>query len=82
MSRWPRVPLASLDRIITGKTPATIDRTNYGADIPFVRPGDLRGDEPIIDAEIRLSAKERRAPIYCPQGVYLFAALALLNELE
>lgn len=38
---WTQVSLGDCGKIVTGKTPPTNDRLNYGGDIPFCSPGDL-----------------------------------------
>lgn len=37
-------PLSSLGTVVTGSTPPTSDKQNYGTDIPFVKPGDFLPD--------------------------------------
>ena len=40
MTEWNRVKVQELGRIVTGKTPKTSDRENYGGEIPFLTPSD------------------------------------------
>ena len=40
MAEWNRIKVQELGRIVTGKTPKTSDRDNYGGDIPFLTPSD------------------------------------------
>ena len=40
MAEWNRIKVQELGRIVTGKTPKTSDRENYGGDIPFLTPSD------------------------------------------
>ena len=40
MAELKRVKVQELGRIVTGKTPKTSDRGNYGGDIPFLTPSD------------------------------------------
>ena len=40
MTEWNRVKVKELGRIVTGKTPKTSDRENYGGEIPFLTPSD------------------------------------------
>lgn len=48
---WPRFRLDKVGRIQTGTTPATAKPEYYGGDIPFVRPAELEGFQPICKAE-------------------------------
>lgn len=41
--------------IITGKTPSTKDKSNFGKDIPFITIGDIRGKSFVTNTEISLS---------------------------
>jgi type I restriction enzyme S subunit len=41
---WKRVELGSLGVTQTGSTPPTRDRTFYGNEVPFIKPGDFRED--------------------------------------
>ncbi len=43
MNEWRDLTLDQLGRIVTGKTPPTADRENYGGEIPFVTPTDMDG---------------------------------------
>lgn len=38
---WPRVRLGCVGTVVTGSTPPTSDRLNYGHDYLFVSPGDM-----------------------------------------
>lgn len=40
MTKWKKVKVHELGRIVTGKTPKTSDRENYGGNIPFLTPSD------------------------------------------
>ena len=42
-------------KIITGKTPSTKDKNNFGGEIPFICIGDVRGNMYITKTEITLS---------------------------
>jgi type I restriction enzyme S subunit len=49
--------LNQLGKVVTGKTPKTADRGNFGGDIPFVTPKDFDGRRIISDTERYLSEK-------------------------
>lgn len=38
---WIESELSALGHIVTGKTPSTKESSNFGGDIPFIKPGDL-----------------------------------------
>ncbi|EMO4453916.1 restriction endonuclease subunit S [Klebsiella michiganensis] len=38
---WVECELSALGHIVTGKTPSTKEPSNFGGDIPFIKPGDL-----------------------------------------
>ena len=41
---WPLFPLKSLGRISTGSTPPSSKKDMFGGSIPFITPGDLKGE--------------------------------------
>ena len=40
MEEWKEYRLGDIGRIITGKTPSTACKTNYGGKTPFLTPSD------------------------------------------
>lgn len=52
---WSISTIGSVSAISTGTTPPTKDITNYGGDIPFVKPGDLDARDAISITEPQLS---------------------------
>ena len=40
MTSWKTIHISDLGRIVTGKTPKTSVKANYGGDIPFLSPSD------------------------------------------
>lgn len=42
--QWPVFPLKSLGRISTGSTPPSSKKDMFGGSIPFITPGDLKGE--------------------------------------
>jgi type I restriction enzyme S subunit len=51
------ITLSDVGRIVTGKTPPTADKCNYGGDIPFVTPSDMDGRKRIATTERYLTPK-------------------------
>lgn len=56
-SEWKTVKLGELGRIVTGKTPPTIDQDNFGNEYPFITPKDMNGLKFIRQTERYLSEK-------------------------
>ena len=40
MNYWKKIKVSDIGRIVTGKTPKTAEKDNYGGDIPFLTPSD------------------------------------------
>lgn len=40
MAEWTKLKVQDIGRIVTGKTPKTAERDNYGGSIPFITPSD------------------------------------------
>lgn len=57
MSDWRNIKLYDIGKIITGKTPETIDPTNYGSDYMFLGPTDLHKHFIISKSEKMISTK-------------------------
>ena len=51
------ITVGSLGKIITGKTPPTKDKDNYGGDIPFITPVDMIGNRNAFITERYISKK-------------------------
>jgi type I restriction enzyme S subunit len=54
---WEVKELSSLGQIITGKTPSTKEKENFGTDYPFITPRDMKGQKFISKTERYLSEK-------------------------
>jgi len=57
MNRWKKIKLDDVGEIVTGKTPETIDPTNYGSDYMFLGPTDLHKHFIISKSEKMISEK-------------------------
>lgn len=42
MSKWRKITIGDLGKIVTGKTPSTKNENFWNGDIPFVTPSDLQ----------------------------------------
>ena len=56
-SKWKKVKLKDIGKIITGKTPKTSIEDNYGGNIPFLTPSDNMDDKYIYHTNKTLSSK-------------------------
>lgn len=56
-SDWNQYTLSQIGKIITGKTPSTNDKSNYGGDIPFLTPSDDLTGKYVLKTQRKLSAK-------------------------
>ncbi|KFK92332.1 MULTISPECIES: restriction endonuclease subunit S [unclassified Serratia (in: enterobacteria)] len=54
---WVPTQLSALGHIVTGKTPSTKEPSNFGGDIPFIKPGDLELGGNIMTTTDTLTAK-------------------------
>jgi type I restriction enzyme S subunit len=59
MSEWKTYRLWELGRIVTGKTPPTADKENFGDRYPFITPVDMNGQKNIFKTSRYLSEKAR-----------------------
>jgi len=67
---WEVRELSSLGKIITGKTPPTKEKDNFGPDYPFITPRDMKGQKFILKTERYLSEKGKNSVKNCflPEG--------------
>jgi type I restriction enzyme S subunit len=49
---WRAEPVGNLGQIVTGTTPSTSQRENYGGDFQFIAPGDL-GDSRVVHSSAK-----------------------------
>ena len=54
---WKIVNLSQLGKIVTGKTPSTKDKENYGDEFNFITPVDMNGNCYLINSQRKLSRK-------------------------
>ena len=54
---WNEITIAEIGNIITGKTPPTSVKENYGGTMPFITPSDMKGYRTIDDTERHISEK-------------------------
>lgn len=76
---WMWVSLAETGQVVTGNTPSTKDRYNYGADIPFVKPPELI-DKGIRSASDGLTQKGMASARILPPGAVLVSCIGNLGK--
>lgn len=54
---WKSLRFGDVAKVITGTTPPTSNKLNYGGDIPFVGPADLEKADPIAHTLNNLSSQ-------------------------
>ena len=62
---WEVKKVEELGKIITGKTPKTADKDNFGRDYPFITPRDMSGQKNIKNTERYLSKKGKDSVNNC-----------------
>ena len=46
------IEIRQLGKVITGKTPPTEEENNFGGDIPFITPSDIKGFEDLAGKQV------------------------------
>jgi len=72
---WEKALISQLADVVTGKTPPTSDRSNYGSFLPFVSPADLGEFKYISSSEKYLSKKGSEKARILPIGTCLFTCI-------
>ncbi len=78
-SGWRWISIGEVGKIVTGNTPSTKDRANYGNDIPFVKPPELI-DKGIRSAPDSLSTKGTQSARVLPAGAVLVSCIGGLGK--
>jgi len=78
-SGWRWISIGELGKIVTGNTPSTKDPSNYGNDIPFVKPPELI-DKGIRSAADSLSTKGIQSARVLPAGAVLVSCIGGLGK--
>lgn len=72
---WKKKSVGDIADVVTGKTPPTSDKTNYGDNLPFVSPADLGAFKYISKSEKHLSEKGAKKARILPVGTSLFTCI-------
>lgn len=72
---WEVKRIRDIGQVITGNTPTTLDKDNYGDEYLFVSPVDLSDSKYIIHTEKKLSSKGYDLSRKLPTGTVLFTCI-------
>ncbi|WP_329338046.1 restriction endonuclease subunit S [Streptomyces sp. NBC_00663] len=72
---WSRARVGSVGTVVTGSTPSTGDRSNYGHEFLFVSPGDLGRTKYVTASGKMLSARGFSRSRRVPAGSTLFVCI-------
>ncbi len=76
---WEVVKLGEVCEIVTGTTPSKADSSNYGNDIPFIKPPQLI-DRPIFNTDEKLSYKGAKQARVIPPNTVLVTCIGNLGR--
>ncbi|MGI8859999.1 MAG: restriction endonuclease subunit S [Rubrobacteraceae bacterium] len=76
---WTISVLDEVAEVITGNTPSKRDKSNYGHDLPLVKPGELL-DRPVAKAEDNLSEKGAKLARILPPTAVLVSCIGNLGK--
>lgn len=78
---WPLVAVKDVAKVVTGKTPSTVDDQNFGGDIPFVTPAELGLETYVTSAPRTLSAKGASAIKLVPKNAVMVCCIGSLGKM-
>lgn len=81
-SEWTLQPIGSLGKVVTGKTPSTRDRGNFGGPYPFITIPDLEGNVYVRDAARTLSKQGAELLRSCllPANAVMMSCIATVGK--
>lgn len=78
---WPLVAIKEVAKVVTGKTPSTVDEQNFGGNIPFVTPAELGLEAYVTSAPRTLSAKGASAIKLVPKNAVMVCCIGSLGKM-
>lgn len=78
---WPLVAIKEVAKVVTGKTPSTVDDQNFGGDIPFVTPAELGLEAYVTSTPRTLSAKGASAIKLVPKNAVMVCCIGSLGKM-
>ncbi|MGP5501017.1 restriction endonuclease subunit S [Psychrobacter faecalis] len=76
---WIDVQLAEISEVVTGNTPSTKDKENYGSYLPFIKPPQLLNSV-ISDSDVSLSEKGIKTARVLPENSILVSCIGNLGK--
>ena len=76
---WIDVQLDEISEIVTGNTPSTKDKENYGSYLPFIKPPQLLNSV-IFDSDVSLSEKGIKTARVLPENSILVSCIGNLGK--
>lgn len=52
---WEKKTIKDFGKVVTGKTPSTVNANFYGGNIPFIKTPDMHGNLFVIDTDVKLT---------------------------
>jgi type I restriction enzyme S subunit len=68
---WESTTIQEIGRVVTGDTPSTDEEENYGGDLPFVTPADLKESKYVVATSRTLSEQGRQEAKPVPGGTVM-----------
>jgi len=78
--KWPEVQFADIAEIVTGNTPPKKNPENYGSGVPWVKPPDLDGWEPVTQTSESLSPKGQKLARLLPKGTVMVCCIGSIGR--
>lgn len=78
---WPLIAIKEVAKVVTGKTPSTVDDQNFGGDIPFVTPAELGLETYVTSAPRTLSAKGASTIKLVPKNAVMVCCIGSLGKM-
>lgn len=78
---WPTVAIKNVAKVVTGKTPSTLDEQNFGGNIPFVTPAELGLDTYVASTPRTLSDKGASIVKLVPKNAVMVCCIGSLGKM-
>lgn len=77
---WLSAPIRSVAQVVTGNTPPKSDDTNYGNDVPWVKPPELGSTKPIVATSEMLSTQGAERARVLPKDAVLVSCIGSIGR--
>jgi type I restriction enzyme S subunit len=77
---WVATKLAAVGELVTGMTPSTKEAAFHGGRIPFVKPGDLDGEQPLMRTADTVTDEGAAEGRLLPEGTVLVSCIGNLGK--